>query len=189
MVNIPTNLWIPAVIAPEKTLAKASKGKASLVDAAIVMALVGLVGGVIGGLSLGFIGFIAGAIGGAIGALIGSFVWNGAVWIMAKVLGGKGEFPQQYYLYSLFGAPIGLASAVIGLVPLVGGIVSGLLSLYMLWPLTVSIKQVHRLDTVKAVLAWLIPGIVLAIIAAIIGAAITAMLVAYGMSQSNGVFG
>jgi len=189
MVNIPTDLWIPVITKPEKTLAKASKGKASLVDAAIVMALAGLVSGAIGGLFFGIIGLIAGAVSGAIGALIGSFIWNGAVWIMAKALGGKGEFPKQYYLYSLFGAPIGIASAVIGIIPMIGGIISGLLSLYMLWPLTLSIKQVHKLDTVKAVLAWLVPGIILAIIAAVIGMAIAAMLVAYGASQGAGIFG
>jgi hypothetical protein len=189
MVNIPTDLWIPAVTKPEKTLAKANKGKASLVDAAAVMALAGLVSGAVGGLLSGPIGFVAGAIGGAIGLLIGSLLMNGAVWVMAKVLGGKGEFSKQYYLYSLFGAPITIASAVIGLIPMAGGIISALLSIYMLWPLTISIKQVHKLDTVKAVLAWLIPAIILAIIAFIIGAAIAAMMVMYGISRGTGSFG
>jgi hypothetical protein len=67
--------------------------------------------------------------------------------------------------------------------------IGGLLGLYMLWPLTVSIRHVHRMNTLKAVLAWLVPGIVLSIIAVIIGAAITAMMAASGVPQGTGAVG
>ncbi|VVB73621.1 Yip1 domain protein [uncultured archaeon] len=187
MVDIPTDMWIPALTKPAETLAKANKKKASLVDAAIVMTLAGAVCGAVVGLMAGPMGLIGGAIGGAIATLLMSLLGNGVVWVMAKILGGKGEFSQQYCLYSLFGAPIAIAG-VLNIVPVLGGILNGLLSLYMLYPLTLSIKEVHKLDTVKAVLAWLIPGIVLAIVAFIVGAAIAAMLVMYGLTQA-GSFG
>jgi len=188
MVNIPTDLWIPAVTKPEETLAKASKGKASLVDAAAVMALAGLVGGAVGGLFSGPIGFVVGAISGAIGMLIGSLLGSSLIWVIANLLGGKGEFSKQYYLYSLFGAPITIAGSVLGLIPIVGSMIGGLLGLYMLWPLTISIKQVHKLDTVKAVLAWLIPGIILVAITFVVGAAIAALLVLSGITMNPGGF-
>lgn len=175
MVEFPTDLWIPALTKPGETFSKL-KGKASLVDAVIVMAVVGLISGILMGLLAGPVGIIGGAIGGAIGAVIMSLVGVGVVWLIAKLLGGKGEFTQQYYVFTLFWAPITLINGVLGLVPVIGSLVSGLLSLYALYPLTLSIKQVHKLDTLKAVLAWLIPGIVLAIIAVIVGAALAAML-------------
>jgi len=181
MVKIPTDLWVPALMKPKETFSKANKGKAvSLGDAAIVVGAAGLISGLIGALTNSKVGLVEGVIGGAIGGIIGSMVFAGLVWGMAKVLGGKGEYGRQYYLYSLFGAPVTVINSVLGLVPFIGGLLSGLLSLYMLYPLTVSIKEVHKLDTVKAVLAWLVPVIIIAVILALVGAAIATMMLASG---------
>lgn len=186
MVKIPFDLWIPALTKPAETFSK-QKGKASLGDALISMALAGLVGGAVGGLLAGIVGLIAGAIGGLlVSGLVVPLVMNAVVWVMAKLLGGKGSYSDQFYLYSLFGAPVMLVSGVLSIVPIVGGLIGGLLSLYSLYPLTMALKQVHGFDTMKAVIAWLVPGIIVAIIAVIVGAAIIAMMAAYGLSQAAG---
>lgn len=165
MVDIPINLWIPALTKPKETFSKAKKSKVSLVDALIIMALCGAIEGLVVGLFTGA-GLIWGLIIGLVAALLFSFVGTGLFWLMAKLLGGKGEFTRQYYLYSLFGAPIAIAS-ILGILPVIGQVISILLSLYSLYPLTISIREIHGFDTLKAVLSWLVPGIILLVIAVI----------------------
>lgn len=54
----------------------------------------------------------------------------------------------------------------------------------MLYPLTMALKQSHGFDTLRAVLAWLVPGIIVAIIVIIVGAALATMFASYGLANS-----
>lgn len=122
MVNVPFDLWIPALTKPTETFTK-QKGKASLGDAVIAMCLAGLVGGAIGGLLAGLTGLVVGAIAGLIvSGLLSPLIVNGVIWVMAKILGGKGSYSEQTYFYSLFAAPILIIGGVLTLIPVVGGI-------------------------------------------------------------------
>ncbi|MEM2974182.1 MAG: YIP1 family protein, partial [Candidatus Micrarchaeia archaeon] len=95
---------------------------------------------------------------------------------MAKILGGKGDYGVQFGYYGMLMAPVIVINAVLTFVPIVGGLVGLLVALYALYLLTISIKEAHQLDTSKAVLAWLIPAIVISIVAMIIfGAAVMSM--------------
>jgi len=84
--------------------------------------------------------------------------------VMAKILGGKGNFGTQYYLWAIFYAPIIIIINLISLIPIIGNFISLAILIYALYLLTLSIKEAHELDTIKAILVWLIPGIVIAII-------------------------
>jgi hypothetical protein len=177
MVNIPTKLWIPVLTKPAVTFAKEAKKKAPLGDAIAIVALAILISSLLGVLAQGMMGSLLASPLEAIASLaIGTvfvtiivLTMTGIMYLIAKFLGGKGEFKQQFYFYSLFGVPTMILGGVLGLIPMIGSILNIVLSVYVLWPLTLSIKQVHKIDTVRAVLAWLIPGIVVVILEMVLG--------------------
>lgn len=101
------------------------------------------------------------------------FVFTGILWVMAKILGGTGPYKEMVYLMALLSAAIALPNAL-NYVPVVGGLISFAVTIYSLYLLTLSIKEVHAMSTGKAVLVWLLPVFVLAILAFVIAAAFLA---------------
>lgn len=120
--------------------------------------------------------FFAVLIGTPIGNAISWIISSGIFYLIAKFLGGKGDFKTQAYLYAIYIAPIGIITAVLNLLPVAGQILSLIVSLYALYMLTMSLKEAHGYSVGKAVLTWLLPLIFLVVIAAIIGAAIATMV-------------
>ncbi len=170
------NKWKAALMTPKETFA-AEKKNASVGVGIKHFVIAYAIAGALGGILAGPMGIIGGLVIGAIAGAIGPFIGTGILWIIAKVLGGKGEFSQQYYLSALFMPLIVILSSV----PILGMIVGFLGGLYSLYLLTLSLKEVHSFSTMRAVAVWIIPAILAVILAFIIGAAILAYIGAAGL--------
>ena len=188
------NLWIEVLKKPVQTFKKVKKS-ADLTEGLLNVVVAGVIIGFLNGLMAmafgtsiagAFMPVAAGAVGIAtfFGVLIGTPIGNAISWIVAsavlyviaKFLGGKGNFKTQAYLYAIYIAPIGVITAVLNLIPVAGPILSLIVSLYGLYLLTMSLKEAHGFTVGKAVLTWLIPALIVVVIAAIIGAAIATMV-------------
>ena len=169
--------WIAALTKPKETFA-AEKANATAVEGAKHVALaygaLGLFGAIINlvleeaaGVALparmpriGVVGLIVLPVFNVIAAVLLTTFGTGVLWVIAKLLGGKGSFAQQYYLSALYLAPF----AVINLLTNIFGIFSPLLALlvnlltfiYGLYLLTLVLKEAHEFSTLRAVAAWLI---------------------------------
>ncbi|MBI5225796.1 YIP1 family protein [Candidatus Micrarchaeota archaeon] len=171
--------WIAAITKPKETFAK-EKSKASIMGGvknfAIAGALYGiayglfstllllLLGGGVAAAGIGIVAMIMTVVMMTIGFPIGSLVIIGIIHVIAKLLGGKGNYATDYYLMSTY-SPVLFPLLV---VPFLGF----LLSIYQLYLVTMAIKESHGLGTGKAVLSWLLPGIiVLVFVVVVIGMA------------------
>jgi len=168
--------WKNAVLNPKEFFSKAAEKTDGFGEGAKWIGISGLITGLITAAvsfsKIGLMGATLATLGAIVGALIATIVFTGILWLIARVFGGTGEFSRQYYGYAGFTAPLGIASAVVALIPTVGtiaGIIIGLYSLYLTWLL---IKMIHGLSSLKAILVILIPIIVIAVIVAAVGVAI-----------------
>ncbi len=103
-----------------------------------------------------------------IASIIGYAFFAGLIWAVAMVLGGKASYAKLYYVLSTFAVPISIVTSVFSIIPCIGPLVSFVLGIYSLLLLTIGIKRVYGFDNVKAVVAWLVPGVVVFIISVII---------------------
>jgi len=103
---------------------------------------------------------------GLIGTALGFYIGNGLTYLGARVLGGDGDFGTQTYLQSLFAVPIGIVSAVAGLVPVVGAIAVLALAVYAFILNVRLFKVIHNLTSGKAVAAIILPGLAVAVVVA-----------------------
>ena len=76
---------------------------------------------------------------------------TGLFHLVARLLGGKGDFGRFAYLTATYGAPIQLISALLGFVPLLGGCVGVLLGLYSLVLLFFAIKVEYSFSDGKSI--------------------------------------
>jgi hypothetical protein len=89
-------------------------------------------------------------------APISFLIIQGVYWVLAKLLGGKGEYRQQAYLASLFTAGVYLIS-ILCIVPCLGSIVSIALMMLLIYLEYLLISNVHKLGSAKAALVVLAP--------------------------------
>lgn len=115
---------------------------------------------------------------GFIGPLLGA----GLIWIMAKILGGKGEYGQQLHMTSAPLAFLMVVTSILNIIPLAGALIGILLNLYYLYPMTVAIREAHKFSTLKAIAAWLLPIIIVVIIVFIFAASMLASLGLAGLA-------
>lgn len=190
--------WINALTKPVDTFAK-EKGKADWTEAVKHLAVAGVISGIIAGLAawagLTAVGLLGGklfgaAAGATIGAMafvaaiimtpitmiIGWIISSGILYIFALLFGAKGNFKTQSYLIALYLAPVMLITTVIGLVPIIGGIVNLLIALWSLYLLTMALKTAHGYSAGRAVATWLLPVIVVVIIFALLAATLLGAL-------------
>lgn len=193
MCIIDFNLWREVLTNPVETFKKHEK-KADLGKAAMQLLIAGLIAGFftgigavaglatagsIGGVGAGMMGagmglltFIAALVMTPIIVVIGWLIGSGIIYVFAMIFGGKGNFTVQSHLIALYTAPLIIVSAILGLIPILGGVLSLLLGLYSLYLLTMALKQVHKVSTGKAVAIWLIPIIALSVVAFLFMAAL-----------------
>ena len=185
--------WIGAFTKPADTFKKESKnatiGKGA-VNFLIGFFVYGLILGIIAmigvGATMSAFGLGAGAgilvllmcvIGYPIIGLICAFIGVGILHLVAGLFGGKGNYGTLFGYMGMYTAPLLIISGILMIIPIVGGLVSLLLGLYSLYLLTVAIRENYGLTTMKAVLVWIVPSIVVAILATLfVGAAVLAML-------------
>ncbi len=110
-------------------------------------------------------GLFAGASGA--GALAGIFltpifflVGVGIIHLIAKVLGGQGDFGRYAYLAAAIGAPLSIITAFLGFIPVVGGCVSFILLIYSIFLNYLAIKVGYNLTSGRAMAVIAIPLIV-----------------------------
>jgi len=87
----------------------------------------------------------------------GFYTFEIVLFIVARLLGGKGSFGTQAYVQSLFYAPLALVQQVLAVIPVAGRPLFVLVAAYSLLLTTTSLKAAHDYSALKAILTWVIP--------------------------------
>ncbi|MGH2509253.1 MAG: YIP1 family protein, partial [Ktedonobacteraceae bacterium] len=146
----------------------------SLISVAISSALVSSVLGSTAGTTFGaFSSVIVGSASTAaiVVVIVEFFVVVGIQYLLAKAFKGNGRFVQQGYNYLLITSPISVINYVVGLIPILGGIIAFALAIYGLVLNVFAIMATHRLSGGKATWVVLIPiiaGIVLGLLCVVV---------------------
>jgi hypothetical protein len=101
----------------------------------------------LGGASLGYIIIIP----------VFFFIGMGLLYAIAKAFGGQGTFLQQCYATLLYQVPLGIITALFGLIPIAGSFIGLALDIYAIVLQIFAIMAVHRLSGGKATAVVLIP--------------------------------
>lgn len=83
----------------------------------------------------------------------------GIYFLLARMLGGNGDFGRYAYLNAAFAAPLGILTALLSLVPF-ASCISPLISIYALVLVYFATKAEHQLSSGRAIWVVLIPLIV-----------------------------
>jgi hypothetical protein len=97
------------------------------------------------------------SFGAIIGVPLGFFISMGILYVIARLLGGQGTFLAQSYVSSLFLAPLGVISSVVGIVPVFGALVAFAAFLYQIVLQMFAVMAVHRLSGGRATAAIFLP--------------------------------
>jgi hypothetical protein len=100
----------------------------------------------------------------------------GIVHLIARMLGGTGDFGQYGFLAAAYSAPLTVIGAVIGLIPLLGGCIAPLLSIYGIVLNIFAVRVSHNLSMGRAIAAVLLPFVLLLIIMGCLVIAVVALL-------------
>lgn len=168
-----------------------SKSQANFTTAIIWMVITGVVSGIVGWLSFAILGgaggmmamidqmnlppemaeqirqmFASGLMGGAgFSAIITTplffFIGAAIFYLIGRMLGGSGDLGRYSYLLASFQAPIGILSALLNLVPVLGACISTILAIYSLVLTYFATKVGLNLSSGKAIAVILIPVILL----------------------------
>lgn len=167
--------WIGMLTSPGKTAKKESKSR-KILESLVQVAFAGVLAAIISVLVPTQKMLELKAATGAASFYIISLVMIPAVFVLfwaisasvlyvfAHFLEGRGNLLQHAHIIALVNAPFGVLSALLEPVPAVGGILSGVASLYSLYVLTVGLREVHKYSTGRAALTWLLPILLLALI-------------------------
>lgn len=117
------------------------------------------------------------AIVGTIFITIVWFIAVGIQWVIAKILGGKGDYMEQYVSSSYL-----TLFNLLYIIPVLGPIVATIGSIWTIVMNVVLIRNVHSLSTGKAVVVVLIPLILAIIIGILAAAAIIALIATIGLA-------
>jgi len=88
--------------------------------------------------------------------LIWTFLATGVMWLLAKVLGGKGTFAEQYYHFAIVGGGMSIITSILSIIDCLG-LIEILASLYFLYPTYLIYKSVHKLSSTRSVILVLLP--------------------------------
>lgn len=121
-------------------------------------------------------------IGSFIGVFFAFFIGAGLVYLLARMLGGTGQFLEHSWLLSLVWVPIQAVSAAVGVIPFLGGIVQFALAIYSVVLYVYATASAHRMTLGRATVAVLIPGLVLVAIVLLLLVVAAAFLVGLGLS-------
>jgi len=83
----------------------------------------------------------------------------GVYFLLARLLGGNGDFGRYAYLNAAFGAPLGILTTLLSLVPF-AGCISPLISIYSLVLVYFATKAEHQMSSGRAIWVVLIPVLV-----------------------------
>lgn len=118
-----------------------------------------------------------------IGTIIGFLLLTGVLQLSARLFGGTGNYGKYSFLIAAIFVPIGLTSALAGLVPFVGGCVSSILWIYQIVLVHFAARVEHKLSPGKAVASVLLP--LLVVLAAMICLVAAAGAMFFSMVQAG----
>ncbi|MEM2137827.1 MAG: YIP1 family protein [Candidatus Anstonellaceae archaeon] len=188
--------WLSAYFHPVETF-DSNKKDATLGGVVVHMALVGVLVAIatllssvaslnIGAVVVSAVLIVAYPILFVIFGLIGSAL----MFVLAKILGGKGGFMEQTLGFALLtGGYYALSFPFIVLsgIPLLGfffGLLTLLLSLYNLYNEYLLVKRIHQFSSMRAAIFIILPVIIAIIIVVVLIGAIIAMLAGAGLSAA-----
>jgi hypothetical protein len=172
--------WQAVVRNPTIATFDAQLASASWQTVLIGLTVLGLVGAVFGYIAALELGTSGGGtpIGDFVLAFIGFFLMAGILHVVARMFGGVSPFLQYAYVLSLVAVPLGMASAVAGIIPALHGLLQLLVGLYEIYVLVLATAAAHRLTLGKAAAVVLIPLAIvfalLALLVVLLGAALLA---------------
>lgn len=130
-------------------------------------------------------GFFAGMSGA--GALLGIFIAPvvfliivGVIHLLSNMLGGQGDFGRFAYLSASIGAPISIVNAFLGFIPVVGGCIGFILTIYSLVLHYFAIKVAYSLTSGRAIAVLAMPVALFVVGSLCIGFAVGAALIGAG---------
>jgi len=103
-----------------------------------------------------------------IAVVVGTLISTGLSYVWCKLLGGKGTFGDQYYQFSIVASGLLIVSAVLMVIPFIGSLIAGLLSVYYLYLVFLVYRSVHKFTDGRAAVAVIVPFILLIILAVIL---------------------
>ncbi len=98
-------------------------------------------------------------------AILGYLIFVGLLHLVARLLGGTGNFGKYAYLIATFHVPITVVNGVLSLIPVVGGCVALLLTIYEVVLAYFATRVEHKLPQGRAIMVVLFPIIVVALFA------------------------
>lgn len=114
--------------------------------------------------------------------LAGLLVWSGVVHLFSSAFGGSGSYSDTLAVFE-YASAINPISALVTVVPMVGGIAGLLLSIYAVYIQIVGIMEAHDLDSWRAGASVVLPGLI------VIGVALALMIAFFsalsGMMQTT----
>ncbi len=117
--------------------------------------------------------------GTAISTFISFFIGVGILYLIARLFQGTGSFLNYTHALALIIVPVYIADAVLGLIPILGGLVSFVVGIYAIYLAILATASTHRLPMNRAVWVVLIPVIAAVALAlcfiVVIGAALVAL--------------
>jgi len=159
--------------------------KDNLTWALIYSVIAGVINAVLAAIGLLISGAEGASIGGAIGGgIIGTVIvllisW-GITFGLGRAFGGTGSFGELAWGFSLFGAPLTVASRILNLIPFIGGIAALALAIYNFYLSYLAIQSGMNLPSQKALYVILIEVaigvVILGCIIAVFGAAFFAIM-------------
>lgn len=182
------NTWIASVTRPAIQTYAAEVPRASqnnLIISVGIVTVLAAIFGLISGMehNAALPGFIFSLIATPVGFLIGV----AAYYLGARVMSGTGTFLQHAWVWSTIWAPITIVTSLLGIIPVLGGLVGLVVGLYSLYLYYLSIQAVHNISGTNAILAIVI-GVVIAIVGGIIVGIILG-IVGLGAAAATGVLG
>ena len=145
------------------------------VIAGVINAILGAIGAQISGTGGGVGSTISGAI---FGTIIGLLISWGITFGLGRAFGGTGSFGELAWGFSLFSAPLTVASSILGLVPFLGPIAMIALAIYNFYLAYLAIQSGMNLPSQKALYVILIEVAIVLVIAGCVGVVFGAAFVA-----------
>ena len=114
--------------------------------------------------------------------IIGFFISVGIIYLLGRAFGGTGAFGEMAYDISLYSAPLVVLIALLGIIPVLGGLAALVLGIYQISLNWLSIQAGMNLPGSKALWVILIPILVVVILCcAVFGLALLTLI---GVSNS-----
>lgn len=117
-----------------------------------------------------------GAVWALISAILGFLIFVGVIHVVAKALGGQGDYGRYAYQVAAFYAPLSIVAALLGLIPLLGGCLGFIVWIYELVLAVIATQAEYKVDTAKAIIALVVALIVFLVVFGCIGGALASML-------------